>query len=164
MSPQIVSITDEDLTRVVELNAGEVQWTSPMNVDQLGTILSCTCYAKTIKSGSATAGFLIAMDQRAKYENGNFDWFKNRYERFCYVDRIVIDIRFAGKGLGPLFYEDLFAFAQVNDLNNIVCEYNIEPLNEPSMKFHQRMGFAEVGQRTLESKTVSMQARTISQS
>lgn len=163
-STKILDINLDDYDRVVELNESEVQWTSPMDQEQLEGLLLGTCYAKVIKIAKETAGFLIAMDQSADYDNGNFDWFRRRYDRFCYIDRIVIDIGFAGQGLGPVFYKDIFDFARTEDLKRVVCEYNIEPLNEPSMKFHERLGFSEVGRRKLEQKTVSMQLMTLNQS
>ena len=33
--------------------------------------------------------FLIAFDQGANYDSPNFLWFRSRYSRFVYVDRVV---------------------------------------------------------------------------
>ncbi len=39
--------------------------------------------------GEADA-FLIAFDQDADYDSPNFLWFRERFERFVYVDRIAV--------------------------------------------------------------------------
>ena len=95
------------------------------------------------------------------YSNDNLNWFEQRFERFLYVDRIVVDAAFAGRSLGRKLYEDAFAAARTQGLTSVVCEYTYAPRNEPSEKFHARMGFIEVGQRTLTgtNKIVSMQQR-----
>ncbi len=33
---------------------------------------------------------LLAFDQDADYDSPNFSWFRSRYRRFVYVDRIVV--------------------------------------------------------------------------
>jgi predicted GNAT superfamily acetyltransferase len=41
----------------------------------------------------------------------------------------------------------------------IVCEFDIEPPNPASQRFHARQGFREVGRQSIEGgKVVSMQA------
>ena len=42
-----------------------------------------------VRIGEADA-LLLAFDQDAAYDNVNFGWFKARYPRFVYVDRIVV--------------------------------------------------------------------------
>ena len=130
-----------------------------MDFEHLEYLCNCACYARIIEIDNLACGFLIAMDHNATYDNENFDWFKQRYPSFCYIDRIVINKEFAARGLGPRFYDDLYLFAKTQELEALTCEYNIEPLNVPSQKFHDSFGFIEVGKRVLEAKTVSMQLR-----
>ena len=66
--------------------------------------------------------------------------------------------------LGPQLYNDLGVFATGIGLKQLVCEYNIQPMNEISKKFHQRYGFTEIGQLGSDnnSKRVSMQSYELS--
>ena len=48
--------------------------------------------------------FMLALDQDADYDSPNFLWFRDRYPRFVYVDRIVVATRARGRGLARLLY------------------------------------------------------------
>jgi hypothetical protein len=56
-------------------------------------------------------------------------------------------------------YEDLFARARERGLKRITCEFDTDPPNDASRRFHQRFGFHEVGSQRVAGgkKTVSLQ-------
>lgn len=112
--------------------------------------------------GEADA-FLIALDQDAGYDNPNFRWMRSRFDRFVYVDRVVVAARARGRGLARILYEDLFAAALAAGHTRITCEVNSDPPNAASDAFHARLGFAEVGSAVLPggAKTVRYLSRTI---
>jgi predicted GNAT superfamily acetyltransferase len=100
--------------------------------------------------------FLLAFDQDADYDSPNFLWFRERYERFVYVDRIAVARAARGRGLARLLYRELFAEAVRRRHSSVVCEVNSEPPNPASDAFHAALGFSEVGRASLHngSKTV----------
>ena len=69
-----------------------------------------------------------------------------------YVDRIVIHEDSTGLGLGTMLYNDLIYFSK-NKFKNIICEYNIKPMNLISKKFHEKFGFKTVGNQKTEGGT-----------
>ena len=94
----------------------------------------------------------------ADYDSPNYRWFAERYDTFLYVDRVVVAESQQGRGLGRLLYDDLFAFARVANVPCITCEFDIDPPNEASRRFHARYAFEEVGVQTLpKGKRVSLQ-------
>lgn len=97
----------------------------------------------------AVDAFIIAFDQDADYDSPNFVWFRERYGRFVYVDRVVTAPAARGRGLAKALYLDLFAAARAAGHERIVCEVNADPPNPASDAFHEAMGFAAVGQATL---------------
>ncbi len=100
-------------------------------------------------------GFMIAMDQDSNYEGLNFQWFKARYDRFAYTDRIVIAASAHGRGLGKALYMRLFDDARAAGHVRVACEINIDPPNPGSIAFHEKLGFASVGEQLLPNgKTV----------
>ncbi|EGF90794.1 acetyltransferase GNAT family protein [Asticcacaulis biprosthecium C19] len=104
---------------------------------------------------AASDGFILTFDQTAAYDSPNFLWFKARYDRFCYIDRVVIAASAQGLGLGKALYQHLFDAARQAGFETIVCEVNLDPPNPGSIAFHERQGFAAVGDQTLPNgKTV----------
>ena len=151
-----------DFSRIVELNAAAVQHTSAMDDTRLAELHGLSSYHKVIAVDGRVAGFLLAMRESAPYRNDNFAFFAARYRTFLYIDRVVIDADFTGLKLGSMLYADLFDYARQNPIPRVTCEYNIEPPNEPSRRFHDKFGFSEIGTQWLDGgkKRVSLQAAT----
>ncbi len=151
-----------DFDAIVALNEAAVQHTSAMDVQRLRNLHALSAYHKVATVDGQVAAFLLAMRENAPYPNENYAFFAARYAVFLYVDRIVVDPSCAGLKLGTLLYRDLFDYARAQAVPAITCEYNIEPPNEPSRRFHDRFGFSEVGAQWLDGgrKRVSLQAAT----
>lgn len=106
--------------------------------------------------------FVIAFDQDANYDSPNFLWFRDRYKRFAYVDRIVVSGASHGQGLGRALYEKLFAEAKAAGYPCLMAEVNTNPPNQGSLSFHALMGFEAVGEVTFSpNKSVRYFARTL---
>jgi len=88
---------------------------------------------------------LLTFDQAADYDSPNYLWFRERYARFVYVDRVVVSAAARGRGLARQLYADLFAAAAAAGHSQIVCEVNSDPPNPASEAFHAGLGFIEVG-------------------
>jgi len=93
----------------------------------------------------------------------NYLWFAERYRQFIYVDRVVVAPTQQGKRLGQLLYDDLFRFARENRIAAVIREFDIDPPNEPSRRFHSRYGFREVGTQWVADgkKQVSLQVAEV---
>lgn len=143
-----------DLAQVAALNEANAAATSPLDQAELEALIEAACYARG--AGSPLLAFLVAMDQDAPYQSVNFQWFKARYDRFVYIDRIVTAEQARGRGLGKALYADLFAFASENGHERVCCEVNLMPPNVASDAFHKTFGFDEIGRADIHSgaKTV----------
>lgn len=110
-----------------------------------------------------TDALLLAFDQDAAYENPNFDWFRSRFDRFVYIDRVVVSPAMRGRGLAQALYRALFRRAAVRGHAQIVCEINLEPPNPGSDAFHAALGFEQIGLAILPAagKTVRYFSRRI---
>jgi predicted GNAT superfamily acetyltransferase len=106
---------------------------------------------------------LIAFDQDATYDNPNFQWFRERFDRFVYVDRLVVAPARQGWGWARLLYESLFERARERGHGRVTCEINVDPPNPRSEAFHTGLGFETVGQAILPDarKTVRYFCRQI---
>jgi predicted GNAT superfamily acetyltransferase len=107
-------------------------------------------------------GFLVGLEGPGlDYASLNYRWFGERYERFLYVDRVVVDPAGQGRGLGRSLYE---AFVERAEGHTALCaEVNIRPRNDGSLAFHDDFGFAPVGEQDTEagSKRVRMFAKEL---
>ena len=158
-APALRDARPSDFEDILRLNAAEVRHTSPMDAARLKLLHGLSSYHRVAVDAIGVAAFLLAMREAAAYENENYAWFSARYERFVYIDRIVVSRDLAGQGIGSALYSDLFEYARDAGIEIVACEYNLEPPNPVSKAFHDRWGFTEVGSQRLAdgSKRVSMQ-------
>lgn len=152
-----------DFAEIVALNDAEVQQTSPMDFERLRALDRMSCYHKVAVADHRIAAFLLAMREQTPYVNDNYAWFAARFPRFIYVDRIVVAAAFAGMKIGSLLYGDLFCHARSLGIKVITCEYNLQPPNVASQRFHDKFGFKELGRQWVAggAKLVSLQAKEI---
>jgi uncharacterized protein len=117
-------------------------------------------YHRVFESGGQAAAFLLALREGSLYDSPNYRWFAQRYPTFLYIDRIVVARELRGSEVGRLLYNDLLAFAAQSGVCLITCEYDVEPLNAASQRFHDSFGFREVGTQAVGAagKRVSLQA------
>jgi len=168
MSSPITPLTASQLTAdaslaaaLLDLNnahASELSWLSPA---ALAHLLDQAWRAWQV--GGADA-LLIALDETADYDNPNHRWFRARYDRFIYVDRIVVARAARGQGLARRLYETLIGEATTAGHARIVCEVNLDPPNPQSDALHVALGFAEVGAARIHggAKTVRYMVRPLS--
>jgi hypothetical protein len=109
------------------------------------------------------AAFLVAFDQDADHDSLNFRWFQARYRHFLYVDRVAVAPAHARAGHGARLYSDVFARARAMGHPVICAEVNSDPPNQASLAFHDRQGFAAVGEQWMPcgTKAVRYFARDI---
>ncbi|MBX7199792.1 MAG: GNAT family N-acetyltransferase [Rhodospirillaceae bacterium] len=125
---------------MLDLNNAFAQELSFLTPEKAAHLVAMARVAARI--GDADA-LLLAFDQDAAYDNPNFAWFKARYPRFVYVDRIVVAPAARGRGLAKALYLDLFRRARGHE--RVVCEVNADPPNPASDAFHAALGFEAVG-------------------
>ncbi len=120
-------------------HAQELSWLEPERLRHMLAEAFLAC-----RIGPAEA-FLLAFDQSAAYDSPNFLWFRARYARFVYVDRVVVAAAARGRGHARRLYGALFAQAAAAGHDRVVCEVNADPPNPASDAFHAALGFHEVG-------------------
>jgi uncharacterized protein len=140
----------DDLLRLNNENDRE---TSTLSREKLAGMVAAAAVATVVEPGIA---FLLAFAHDDDFDGGHFRWFRERLDRFLYVDRIVVGHGHRRVGLGRLLYADLFRRAELLGHTHIACEVNMQPPNPTSDAFHASFGFTEIGTATTDdgAKTV----------
>jgi predicted GNAT superfamily acetyltransferase len=161
MTARVRDAVDGDAAAIVALNLESEAVLSPMDAARLALLRGEAAYLRVVEDDGKVVAFLMAFRERAAYDSVNYRWFDARYDAFLYVDRVVVSQACQGRGFGALLYADLFAFARAAGVPRVTCEFDVEPRNVASERFHARHGFVEVGTQGLPGgKRVSLQSAT----
>ena len=126
LGPVLAALNNADAVALSWLGAG-----------RLGALVERAFWAGRV----GAVGMLIAFDQDADYDSVNFQWFRGRFERFVYVDRVVVDVAARGRGVARALYGAVVAEARAAGHERVVCEVNSVPANPGSLAMHAGMGF-----------------------
>ncbi len=149
MSIRLRDVRECDLDTVLALNNAAGPTILPLDAARLRLLYEHAVYFRVAEIDARIAGFLVAFDQDADYDSSNFLWFKERYPRFVYIDRIVVASEYRGLGLGRVFYADVQSFAEVRG-PTLACEVFLQAAgNDVALLFHGMFGFTEVGQQVM---------------
>lgn len=162
MNFAIVDVDASGLDAILTLNESEVPHLGRVNIDQLVWFADHADYFRVALAGQSLAAFLVGLRPGSSYQSPNYRWFCERYEDFAYVDRVAVARVYRRCGLASRLYDD-FAAAMPDSVTVMTCEVNIRPPNDESMRFHERLGFRQVGsQQTGQgAKEVALLAKSL---
>jgi predicted GNAT superfamily acetyltransferase len=144
--PTIRFLTPNDFEEVLNINNMNVPALGILSLEKLRYLFTHALHSLVVDQGTIL-GFCITFAPHAPYDSPNYQWFCNRYEQFIYLDRIAFVPDAQGLGLGKLLYRHIEHLMQEANLPYpLCCEVNLEPPNPGSLRFHQSIGFTEVGQ------------------
>lgn len=141
--------TETDLPVLQRLNEAAVPAVNSLSTGDLRDLLASALIADVIEDEGTVAGFVLCLSEGTDYDSPNYRWFDNRYARFAYVDRVVVDSASRGRGLGGRLYDALEA-KLIGLRPRLGCEVNEVPPNRASMRFHTRRGFTVIGRQATE--------------
>jgi len=152
-----------DFPSVLALNEESVQFLSPLTAERLLQLHEQAALHQVVEDEGQVVAFLLAFRDGARYDSVNYQWFASRYASFLYIDRVVVSQRLQAKGAGSALYRQAFAFAATAGMPLLTCEFDVEPPNPISERFHARFGFHEVGRQLVANgkKVVSLQAAPV---
>lgn len=145
---------------LLRTNNASARETSPLSRERFDQLISAASVAICV---TPAAAFLLAFEQSDDYDGGHFLWFRNRFDKFLYIDRVVVADEHRRQGFGRMLYADVFKRAIRLGHTRVVCEVNLQPPNPVSDRFHAVHRFKEVGRATIDSdaKTVRYLAASL---
>jgi predicted GNAT superfamily acetyltransferase len=150
-------LADHDLAEVLVLNNASVPEVNELDAAEVERLAGLAEVALVAEIDGRFAGFCWTIGPDQPYQSLNYRWFSTRYTDFAYLDRIAVANDFRRFGVGRALYAELVRrFTGVRPV--ILCEVNVRPRNEVSLRFHDRLGFREVGQQDTDggTKTVTL--------
>ena len=159
---RIRDLVTTDLEAALALNNANTPALNELDLAELQRLHGLATFGLAAEVDGALAGFCLTLGPGADYESLNYRWFSARYDAFTYLDRIVVDTALRGVGIGAAFYTELEQRIAGRP-RWLLCEVNVRPMNEGSLRFHHRVGFTEVGQQDTDDgkKTVSLLAKDL---
>jgi len=124
------------------------------SIQHLKQLIEFSSYNLLVLKEDEIVGYIICMREGSAYGSENYKFFTQRLKKFLYVDRVAIDEQHRRAGLGQAIYEDIFAQA-ISDSLPIVLEVNTQPVNQPSLNFHEKMGFDRIGAKDFDDHSVA---------
>ncbi len=146
-----------DIESTLELNNANVPELNELDAPEVARLSELAACALVAEVDGHFAGFCWVLAPGQPYGSLNYRWFSERYETFVYLDRIAVHPQFRRYGIGRAFYSELIQ-QSAPKWPVLLCEVNIRPMNEGSLRFHHSIGFREVGQHDTDEgrKTVSL--------
>lgn len=159
----IRDVTPADFDRLLDINEANVPEVGPLDAARLAFLVDEAAIALVVEHDDLIVGFCIVLPPGSSYASVNYRWFMDRYDDALYLDRVVFEASARGRGLGQALYAEVkrFIAADFSEFPVLTLEVNVAPPNEPSLRFHRRQGFVEVGRQTYgEGIEVSLMARS----
>ena len=142
--PIIRTIQPSDFSKVLEINNSNVPAVGELTLEKLHYLVEHSLHALVVEYHTI-CGFCITFAPNAPYDSVNYQWFQDSYSDFVYLDRIAFNHEAQGKGFGKLLYSYIEQSMSTGVPSPLCCEVNTQPPNPGSLRFHQSIGFEEVG-------------------
>ena len=140
-----------DFDQILRMNNENDPAVSWLERDELTADLAVAKHSLVIGT-DVVEGFCVTFASGLERDLGvNYAWFTARYPNFVYLDRVVIDEPFRSGGRGAALYAEVEQRMRAEATTSLfTCEVNLRPRNDGSLRFHERLGFEQVGEQ--ESK------------
>ena len=142
-----------DLSALLAMNNAAVPAVSELTAEACLDLINDALVCLVAEADGAPAGFLLCLGDGVDYDSPNYLWLSERETNFAYTDRICVDETMRGRKIGDALYAALFEqYAGTGKC--FLCEVNERPANPGSLRFHGRLGFAEIGKADHGDKAV----------
>jgi predicted GNAT superfamily acetyltransferase len=157
--PDLRPLRETDIADVLALNQANVTELSPLDEPGLQDLRKLADRFDVLDVEGGFGGFVVTFAPGAPYDSENYRWFSARHRRFYYLDRVVLHERYRRHGFGTFMYDEIERVAA--PYGRLALEVNLVPRNEPSLAFHERRGYVEVGRLGDETHLVSLMEKPL---
>lgn len=149
MSFELRDVCGADLDAILRLNEAAVPAVNSIGREQAAWFAANAAYFRVAASSGRVGGFLIGLLPGLDYASPNYRWFCGQYDEFGYIDRVAVAADARRHGIASRLYAD-FEASLPAEVSLMACEVNLQPPNESSMRFHEKLGFRQVGSQLID--------------
>ena len=143
------------LNTIYDLNQSNTPEVGSLDsVKHLKSLLSLSSNNLFISLDNEIIGFVVCFREGSNYQSLNYKFFSKNETKFLYIDRVVIKELHRRKGIGKSLYRNIESISISKNIP-LCCEVNIEPLNQPSIDFHNNFGFHKIGSYDFNDHSVA---------
>jgi len=84
---------NKDLKKILELNEESVHFLSPLTMEKLEHLVSQSELLEVVEVDGEVEAFVLTVIEGKDYDSVNYLWFAAHYERFLYIDRVVVSVK-----------------------------------------------------------------------
>ncbi|MEM9632600.1 MAG: GNAT family N-acetyltransferase [Pseudomonadota bacterium] len=144
VAPKIRPFEPGDLSALLAMNNAAVPAVSELTAEKLLDLVNAALVCLVAETNGNAVGFLLCLAEGIEYESRNYHWLSERFPKFAYTDRVCVEESVRGQKIGDAMYVDLFN-RMAGSERTFLCEVNERPPNPGSLRFHNRLGFKEIG-------------------
>ena len=134
-----------------QTNAPEVGFLD--SLDYLKELLEKSYMNFCVRNDNEIIGLMVCFREGSDYSSENYKFFTDNENHFLYIDRVVIKEEYRRKGIANHLYSLIEKIATESG-TPICCEVNTFPENKPSIEFHKKFGFVDIGKNDFEENSV----------
>jgi predicted GNAT superfamily acetyltransferase len=144
----IRDLAPTDLEAIHRINQDNVPEVGSVDRERLEFLVDHSVLARAAEVDGVVAGFCLILPLGVPYDSVNYRWFSDRYDDVWYLDRVAFDAAYRRRGLGTALYDDVERrIGGRPEVAALALEVNVDPPNEPSLAFHRRRGYVDVGRQ-----------------
>tara|TARA_B100000902_G_scaffold395743_1_gene454993 strand:+ start:544 stop:1068 length:525 start_codon:yes stop_codon:yes gene_type:complete len=134
-----------------QTNAPEVGFLN--SLEYLKELLEKSYINFCVKNDNEIIGLMVCFREGSDYSSKNYKFFKDNENHFLYIDRVVIKEEYRRNGIASHLYNSVEEIA-IKLGSPLCCEVNTFPENKPSIEFHEKLGFVDIGKNDFEENSV----------
>lgn len=134
-----------------EINNSAVPNISFLDEARAEWLVSHSFFPRLAMLDGKVAGVIIVLSETAGFDSDYYRWYVERYTNFAYIERVVVSAWARGRGVATELYRHVEQMADEKGLA-VAAEVDSDPPNIPSLNFHRKLGYQEVGTQFFEAE------------
>lgn len=143
---RVREVVASDHAAILALNNSAVPHVNALSMEEFAWLSSHANFFRLVEDATGLLGFALVLPSGGDYWSENYRWFAARFDRFVYLDRVVVAAHARRRGAGRAIYDALMAYA-AGTWPRVTLEVNLRPPNPDSVRFHEALGFTTIGVR-----------------